>query len=144
MEKTIHTQFIIDDKGKKSSVVLPVEEYNTIIANNLELEKINALLVRLVASLPDKGESQKEFKKVVSQIRKSSKSVESAFNLEYQKVLLHTIKTIDELSGILESKEEEPSKKGIFAGIKQGFKEAKLIQEGKLKAKSMKQLLDEL
>ncbi|UOG65992.1 hypothetical protein MAL04_20085 (plasmid) [Leptospira noguchii] len=39
---------------------------------------------------------------------------------------------------------KEPSKKEILEGIKQGFKEAKLHREGKIKLKSIKELLDEL
>ncbi|UOG66015.1 hypothetical protein MAL04_20575 (plasmid) [Leptospira noguchii] len=42
------------------------------------------------------------------------------------------------------SEEKEPSKKEILEGIKQGFKEAKLHREGKIKLKSIKELLDEL
>lgn len=38
----------------------------------------------------------------------------------------------------------EKEKKEILNGIKQKFKEAKLIRAGKCKAKLMKQLLDEL
>ncbi|WP_061224042.1 hypothetical protein [Leptospira weilii] len=41
-------------------------------------------------------------------------------------------------------KNKEPTKKEILASIRQGAKEAKLIRAGKLKAKSMDQLLDEL
>ncbi|EMK24672.1 hypothetical protein [Leptospira kirschneri] len=145
MEKTIHAQFLVDDKGKKSSVVLPVEEYNSILENSKELEKINALLVRLVATLPSKDKSPKEFQKVVAKILKSSKSIESSLNLEYKEAILQTLKTLQQLSAQkFGMSEEEPPKEEILAGIKQGFREAKLIQEGKLKAKSMKELLDEL
>ncbi|TQE70265.1 hypothetical protein [Leptospira noguchii] len=45
---------------------------------------------------------------------------------------------------LTEPKEKDPNKEEILADIKQGFKEAKLIRAGKLKAKSMEQLLDEL
>ncbi|WP_017850290.1 hypothetical protein ACO1KB_02770 [Leptospira interrogans serovar Szwajizak] len=146
MEKTIHAQFLVDDKGKKSSVVLPVEEYNSILENSKELEKINALLVRLIATLPSKDKSPREFQKVVAKILQSSKSIESSLNLEYKETILQTLKTLQQLSaqkfGI--SEEEKSTKEEIFEGIKQGFKEANLIREGKLKAKSMEQLLDEL
>ncbi|KAA1289923.1 hypothetical protein [Leptospira interrogans] len=43
-----------------------------------------------------------------------------------------------------EPKEKDPTKDEILEGIQQGLKEAKLIRSGKLKAKSMEQLLDEL
>ncbi|UML84275.1 hypothetical protein FH587_20090 [Leptospira interrogans] len=146
MEKTIHAQFFVDEKGEKSSALLPIEEYNAILENTKELEKINALLVRLVAKLPDKDKSPKEIQKLVSQILKSSKSIQSSLHLEIQTIVLQTLKTFQQLStqefGI--SEEEKSTKEEIFEGIKQGYKEAKLIQEGKLKAKSMKQLLDEL
>lgn len=39
---------------------------------------------------------------------------------------------------------DEPTKEEILAGIKQAFKEVKLVKEGKLKARPIKDLLDEL
>ena len=38
--RTIHPQYITDDKGKKLSVVLPIEEYNTLLEELEELEDI--------------------------------------------------------------------------------------------------------
>ena len=38
--KTIHPQYITDDTGKKISVVLPIEEYHTILEELEELEDI--------------------------------------------------------------------------------------------------------
>lgn len=38
--KSIHPQFITDDKGKKLSVVLSIKEYKTILDNLEELEDI--------------------------------------------------------------------------------------------------------
>lgn len=40
--------------------------------------------------------------------------------------------------------EDEPSKEEILAGMKQAVKEINLINEGKLKARPLKELLDEL
>ncbi len=39
---------------------------------------------------------------------------------------------------------EEPSKEQILQGLKEAFQELKLIQQGKLKARPAKELLDEL
>jgi hypothetical protein len=50
---------------------------------------------------------------------------------------LHFAKTIEE-------DEDEPTKEEIMAGIKQAVKEMNLIKEGKLKARPLKELLDEL
>lgn len=38
--RTIHPQYITDNTGKKLSVVLPIEEYNTILDELEELEDI--------------------------------------------------------------------------------------------------------
>jgi hypothetical protein len=38
--RTIHPQYITDDKGKKLSVVLPIEEYQTILDELEELEDV--------------------------------------------------------------------------------------------------------
>jgi hypothetical protein len=38
--RTIHPQYITDDKGKKISVVLPIEEYQTILDDLEDLEDI--------------------------------------------------------------------------------------------------------
>lgn len=38
--KTIHPKFITDDKGKKLSVVLPIDEYKTMLDELEELEDI--------------------------------------------------------------------------------------------------------
>lgn len=40
--------------------------------------------------------------------------------------------------------EPEPTKAEILAGIKEALKEVKLIKAGKIKAKSLKELLNEL
>jgi hypothetical protein len=40
--------------------------------------------------------------------------------------------------------EPEPTKSEILAGIKDALEEVKLIKDGKLKAKSLKELLNEL
>ncbi|MGJ4786964.1 hypothetical protein [Leptospira koniambonensis] len=56
------------------------------------------------------------------------------------------IKQLEELRLLVEEikEEKEPTKEEILAGIAQGYKEAKLIRAGKLKTKSMQQLIDEL
>lgn len=38
--RTIHPQYITDEKGKKLSVVLPIEEYQTMLDELEELEDI--------------------------------------------------------------------------------------------------------
>lgn len=43
-----------------------------------------------------------------------------------------------------QTEQKEPTKKEILEGIKQGFNEVRLAREGKLKLKSMKELLDEI
>ncbi|WP_016761471.1 hypothetical protein [Leptospira kirschneri] len=48
------------------------------------------------------------------------------------------------MKALTEQKEKEPTKEEILEGIKQGFNEAKLAREGKLKLKSVKELLDEI
>ncbi len=40
--------------------------------------------------------------------------------------------------------EPEPTKAEVLAGIKEAIEEVKLIKEGKIKAKSLKELLNEL
>ena len=40
--------------------------------------------------------------------------------------------------------DDEPTKEEILAGIKQGLEEVKLLQQGKLKATSLKDFLNEL
>jgi len=40
MMKTIHPQYIIDDKGKRISVLLPINEYHIILDQLDELEDI--------------------------------------------------------------------------------------------------------
>jgi hypothetical protein len=50
---------------------------------------------------------------------------------------LHYVKKI-------ETDNDESSKQEILEGIRQGLKDVKLIQEGKLKATSLKEFLDEL
>ncbi|XDD51266.1 hypothetical protein AB3N59_05750 [Leptospira sp. WS92.C1] len=84
--KSIHPQFITDDKGRKLSVVLSI----------------------------------KEFKTLLKELEGTSRSIK------------------------LKGEENEPSKEEILAGIAQGLKEVKLIRAGKLKTKSIQQLLDEL
>ncbi|EMO92565.1 hypothetical protein [Leptospira interrogans] len=89
MEERIHTQFLIDDKGEKSSALLPIEEYNTMLENAQELEKINALLWHYITSLfHDTGKFSQIFQKAVQKTLKSTDFIESSFNLEDQKILL--------------------------------------------------------
>ena len=42
MMKLIHTEYIIDDKGKKKAVLLPLEEWDKIVEELEELEDIKA------------------------------------------------------------------------------------------------------
>ena len=44
----------------------------------------------------------------------------------------------------IEAEDIEPSKEEILASIKQGLEEVKLIEQGKLKSKPLKQFLNEL
>ncbi|EMJ52943.1 hypothetical protein LEP1GSC083_2909 [Leptospira interrogans serovar Pyrogenes str. L0374] len=146
MEERIHTQFLIDDKGEKSSALLPIEEYNTMLENAQELEKINALLWHYITSLfHETGKFSQIFQKAVQKTLKSTDFIESSFNLEDQKILLKAFREFSqEFDFSSEPDEKEPTKKEILDGIKQGLKEVELHRQGKLKLKSAKELLDEL
>jgi hypothetical protein len=53
------------------------------------------------------------------------------------------IKLLNSLDYVKKVKiESEPTKEEILQGIKQAFKEVKLIKSGKLKARPIKELLD--
>ncbi|WP_016762015.1 MULTISPECIES: hypothetical protein [Leptospira] len=146
MEEPIHAQFLVDEKGEKASALLPIEEYNAILNNAHKLEEFNAMLLYyIMTSFQNAGKPLEEFQKAVEKILKSRDFIQHSVNLEYQKIIFKVLEEIySQGFNFSESDEEEPTKEEIFEGIKQGFKEAKLIQEGKLEAKSMKQLLDEL
>ncbi|EMY22840.1 hypothetical protein LEP1GSC115_4844 [Leptospira interrogans serovar Australis str. 200703203] len=141
MEEPIHAQFLVDEKGEKSSALLPIEEYNAILNNVLELQRINDLLFRFVAA-HDISKFSKEFQNEFEKYLQTSKLVHSSSS-KFEKEILEALKTLSNL-GTEISRQKEPTKEEILEGIKQGFKEANLIREGKLKAKSMDQLLDEL
>ena len=61
------------------------------------------------------------------------KAVLKAINIQFE------IKKV-----VIEDKDEEPTKKEIIKSIKKGFKELKLIQEGKLSTTSAQDFLNEL
>ena len=44
----------------------------------------------------------------------------------------------------IQTDEDEPTKEEVLKGIKQGFKELKLMKEGKMKGTSLKDFLNEL
>ncbi|WP_016761986.1 hypothetical protein [Leptospira kirschneri] len=146
MEEPIHPQFLVDEKGEKASALLPIEEYNAILNNAHKLEEFNAMLLYyIMTSFQNAGKSVEDFQKAVEKILKSRDFIQHSVNLEYEKTILKVLEEIiSQGFNFSESDEVEPTKEEIFEGIKQGFKEAKLIREGKLKAKSMEQLLDEL
>ena len=50
----------------------------------------------------------------------------------------------DEYQNLQAWEEPEPTKEDILAGIKEAVEEVKLIKAGKMKAKSLKELLNEL
>lgn len=75
---TLHLQYISDDEGNPSAVIIPINEWNNIV------KQIN-----------------------------------------------------------VETEDEEPTKKQILKGIKDGLREVKLIRSGKRKQKSLKVFLNE-
>lgn len=57
-------------------------------------------------------------------------------------VFMKLINSLDYVRKV--EQEDEPTKEEILAGIKQAFEEVKLIKAGKLKARPINELLDEL
>ncbi|MDZ4748674.1 MAG: hypothetical protein SH808_09320 [Saprospiraceae bacterium] len=66
--RTIHPQYITDDKGKKLSVVLSIEEYNTMLDELEELEDIR--LYDEAKSFDDPSTPMDEAFAIVEAIRK--------------------------------------------------------------------------
>ncbi|WP_000835677.1 hypothetical protein [Leptospira interrogans] len=66
--KSIHPQFITDDKGKKLSVVLSIKEYKTILENLEELKNI-----RRSSRIKDKEPTKEE---ILAGIKQGLKEVE--------------------------------------------------------------------
>jgi hypothetical protein len=64
--------------------------------------------------------------------------------LEVLKAVMKALKIKFEVSKEAVVKDDEPTKEQTLKNIKQGFKEMKLVNQGKLKTTPLKDFLDEL